>query len=226
MSQKKNLADYHHPLVVQKAKELTSGEDTQRGKIEKLFYYVRDEIKFGFLPEFDYLTASEIIQRKMGQSNNKGVLFFSLCKALDIPVRMHFSIIKKEVQRDLIKGLAFKIMPENLSHCWVEVLAENKWRSIGAYINEEQNVQLDAMVQDQGVYDDPSDYFYSRRYINKVFFVNFFIIQHIIFPRVNDRVSKMRQSCCSGFCGDHNTGRCISRNKINKVKNAHLLIEM
>lgn len=237
MRQKKNLADFNHPLVVQKAKELTRGVDTYRGKIERLFYYVRDEIKFGFLAESDFLTASDVIKRKMGQCNNKGILFFSLCKALDIPVRMHFSIIGKEILRGLFNGFAYWMLPEQLSHCWVEVLLEEKWRSIDSYIcdeeyyrvakkdlsfrnrdaeypractwagsgraftiDEERSVQKAALVLDQGLYDDPTDYFYSRRYINKVFFVKFFINQHIISPRVNGRVNMMRESCSTGLC--------------------------
>ena len=119
------LANYRHPLVKKTARVLTENEKTVRGKVEKLFYYVRDDIKFGFPIELDYITASEVIRRKMGQCNNKGVLLFSLCKALNIPVRMHFSLIKKEIQRGLFKNLAYKLIPEKISHCWVEIFIED-----------------------------------------------------------------------------------------------------
>ena len=243
MRPKKNLADYNHPLVVQKAKELTRGVGTDRGKIEKLFYYVRDEIKYGFLKELDYLRASDIIRRKMGQSNNKGVLFFSLCKALDIPVRMHFSIINKEILRGLFTGLTYKILSEHISHCWIEVLVEDKWRSIDTYIcdedyywaamkersscnrdagyplaciwdgsglafniEKEKPVLMDAVVLDQGVYDDPSDYFYSMRYVNRFSLIKVFIFQHVIIPWVNSRTERMRLSRCNGVYGKWNPG--------------------
>ena len=241
MRPKKNLADYNHPLVVQKARELTRGVSTDRGKIEKLFYYVRDEIRYGFLKELDYLTASDIIRRKMGQSNNKGILFFSLCKALDIPVRMHFSIINKAILRGLFTGLAYKILSEQISHCWIEVLVEDTWRSIDTYIcdedyyraamtelnscsrdsgyplacpadgsglafniDQEEPVLMDAVVLDQGVYDDPSDYFYSMRYVNRFAIVKFFIFQHVIIPWVNRRTERMRLSRSYGVCGEGN----------------------
>jgi hypothetical protein len=231
------LADYNHPRVKRTARILTGNETTIRGKLENLFYYVRDEIKFGVLPEVDYLPASEIIKRKLGACNNKGILFFALCKASDIPVRMHFSIIKKEIQKGLFKGLAYKILPKVLSHGWVEVLVENRWRNIDSYINdhtyylaakkelrnrqwdtgfsvacstgesssdfnidEEKFVQMDAVVEDHGVYEDPSDYLYSERYANKANFVKFFMLKHIIFPRVNKRVSRLRSSCSTGLC--------------------------
>lgn len=231
------LADYNHPRVKRTAEILTRNEPTIRGKLENLFYYVRDEIKFGILPEVDYLPASEIIKRKIGACNNKGILLFALCKASDIPVRMHFSIIKKEIQRGLFKGLAYKILPKVLSHGWVEVLVENKWRNIDSYINdhtyylaakkelrkrnwdtgfsvacstgesssdfnidEEKYVQMDAVIEDHGVYEDPADYLYSERYANKANFVKFFMLKHIIFPRVNNRVGKLRLSCSAGLC--------------------------
>jgi len=247
MRQRKNLADYNHPLVVQKAKELTRGEDTDRGKIEKLFYYVRDEIRYGFLTGLDYVTASDIIRRKMGQGNNKGVLFYSLCKALDIPVRMHFSIINKEVLRGLFKGFAYRILSDQISHGWIEVLVKDNWRGIDSYIcdkdfyraakkeqgfrilnagyspacspdgscpafniDEEKPVLMDAVVLDQGVYDDPSDYFYSMRYVNRFPIVKLFIFQLLIFPWVNSRADRMRLSRCNGVCGEGNPGgwRC------------------
>ena len=237
MEKRIDLANYSHPVVKNTAERLTQNEVTTRGKIEKLFYYVRDEIKFGFLPEVDFLSASEIIKRKMGVCNNKGILFFSLCKSLDIPARMHFSIIKKEIQKGLFKGLAYRILPNNLSHSWIEVHVDGKWRNIDSYINdedyylaakrelkirdwdtgfsvacssgesssafnidEEKFVQMDAVVEDQGIYDDPSDYFYSEKNVNHVSMLKFFIVEHIIFPRINRRISKLRKSCSTGLC--------------------------
>ena len=237
MKTKKNLADYNHPLVKETADMLTEKEETVRGKLEKLFYYVRDEIKFGFLPELDYVSASEIIQKKVGQCNNKAVLLFSLCSAISIPARMHFSLIKKEIQRGLFKGIAYKLIPENISHCWVEVLVEDRWRNIDSYINdetyylaakrelksrdwdtgfsvacssgessssfdidEEKFVQMDAVVEDQGVWPDPSEYFYSDRYNNRKSAIKTFVVLNLIFPKVNKRVRQLRQSCVNGEC--------------------------
>jgi len=237
MKARLELADFNHPLVKRTAEVLTGNETTIRGKLENLFYYVRDEIKFGFLPEVDYLPASEIIKRKVGACNNKGILLYALCKATDIPVRMHFSIIRKEIQRGLFKGLAYRIIPKALSHGWVEVLVENRWRNIDSYINdhtyylaakkelkdrnwdtgfsvacstgesssdfnidEEKFVQMDAVIEDHGVYEDPADYLYSDRYANKVNPVKYFMIKNVIFPRVNKRVGKLRLACSTGLC--------------------------
>ena len=57
------LANFKHPLVRNTAEMLTKNDNTIRGKVEKLFYYVRDDIKFGFSPELDYITASEVAKK-------------------------------------------------------------------------------------------------------------------------------------------------------------------
>ena len=231
------LANFKHPLVKNTAEALTEKEHTIRRKVERLFNFVRDEIKFGFPPELDYISASDIIKKKKGQCNNKGVLLFSLCKAINIPVRMHFSLIKKEILRGLFTGLAYKLIPDKLSHCWVEIFIEGKWRSVDSYINdqtyylsakkelkkrnwdtgfsvacssgessssfnidEEKFVQMDAVVEDQGNYEDPSDYFFSENYNNRESAIKTFIILNFIFPSVNRKVQELRLSCNTGLC--------------------------
>lgn len=108
------LVDYGHPLVRETVARLTRGEVSLRGKLEKLFYYVRDEIRFGFPKNGDLVKASDTIRLGMGQCNTKGVLFFSLCKAAGIPARIHFSLIKKEIQRGLFTGIGYALMPSLL----------------------------------------------------------------------------------------------------------------
>ncbi len=131
------LANYDHPLVQETAQRLTENETTVRGKLEKLFYYTRDDIKFGFLPEGDLAKASDLVRYEMGQCNNKAALFLALAKAIGIPARIHFSLIDKEIQRGLFSGFAYRFIPKRLSHAWVEVEVDGKWRPVDAYINDQ-----------------------------------------------------------------------------------------
>lgn len=201
---KPKLADYEHTLVKETALRLTVRETTTRGKLEKLFYFVRDDIKFAFPKEGDFVKASETILSGVGQCNTKGTLFLALCKAIGIPVRIHFSLIRKDIQRGLFSGLAYALMPPQISHSWIEVEVEGKWRRIDSYINdepfyqaaktrlqqcgwntgysvacsssasssafnldEEKFVQMDAVTEDHGVWDDPADYYLSQLYKNR-----------------------------------------------------------
>ena len=137
MSAVEQLANYDHPVVQQTARRVTQQETTVRGKLEKIFLYVRDEIKFGFPKNGDLVTASETIELGMGQCNTKGTLFLALCKAIGIPAHIHFSLIDKKIQRGLFVGLRYKLIPPLLSHSWIEVKVVGTWRRIDSYINDE-----------------------------------------------------------------------------------------
>lgn len=130
------LADYETQLVKETAERLTKGDDTVQEKLKSLFYYVRDEIKFGFLEAWDEVKASEVIERGIGQCNNKATLLLALCKAINIPAKVHHAYIKTEILKGIFPGFTFALFPKKGSHSWVEVEVDGKWRKIDSYIND------------------------------------------------------------------------------------------
>lgn len=137
MSSNHRLADYEHPLVRETAESLIGDTDV-REKLYRLFHYVRDDITFGFPQDGDLVRASATIRLGKGQCNTKGTLLLALCKAVDLPARIHFSLIKKEIQRGLFSAPGYRLMPSLLSHSWIEAEVEGKWRSIDSYINDKE----------------------------------------------------------------------------------------
>ena len=225
-----NLVDYDNPVVKNKALILTKRHEKTEEKIEAIFYYVRDDIKFQFPDEGDFVPASQTIKYGYGQCNNKTILYLALCKAIGIEARSHFSLIDKKIQRGLIKGLFYWIIPQKISHCWLEVKVNDWWFPIDSYINDteyynvakkklrergwntgysiacsknessieldfdnEQFVQMDAVTDDHGVYDDPMDYYKTPKYKNRPNALTLFIYK-IFIRGVNNRVKKMRYS--------------------------------
>lgn len=226
-----NYADYDSSVVVNKARELTKHATTIEERLEKLFYYVRDDIAFGFHPETDYLTATEIIHRRVGQCNNKSTLLLALCRAIDIPAKIHFSLIKKEIQQGLFRGMIFRLMPKYISHSWVDVEVNGRLVRLDSYINdapfyysakeqlakeqldtgysvacssgessidfnihEEKFVQMDAVTDDHGAYDEPADYYKTKLYNNNVNPLKM-LIYRLNLPSINHRVELLRAQC-------------------------------
>jgi len=122
--------------IIDKANELTNSSPLLEDKILAIFHFVRDEIKFSFLKDADFVSDLEVLEKRKGQCNNKTILFHSLCMAVGIESRMHFSSIRKDIHRGLFKGIIFKLMPKEISHSWMEVKINDKWFKIDSYIND------------------------------------------------------------------------------------------
>ena len=222
------LANCDDPLVRDTAARLTREAFDARGEVEKLFYYVSDAIEFGFPPNGDLTSASETIRLGIGQCNTKGTLFLALCKAAGIPARLHFSLIDKEIQRGLFHGLAYRLLPPQLSHAWLEVEIDGTWRRIDGYINdapffdaarealrqrgwdtgfsvagasgeasiafapeEESFVQMDAVVDDHGIWDEPAKYYRSPAYRNRPGLFRR-LMYRLLVDGINDTIETMR----------------------------------
>lgn len=112
-----HLSNFEHPLVQIKASELTQGEDTLLGKLECIFTYVRDGIKFGIPPKNWFLVkASETIGYRIGQCSTKSALFVVLCRAAGISAMVHCGSIDNHVLEGLFSGMGFRLLPKTGNH--------------------------------------------------------------------------------------------------------------
>lgn len=136
MSTNGMLSDYDHPSIKNKAEQLTINKNNSLDKIESFFYFVRDEIKFGFPQKWDEVKASETLQYGIGYCNTKATLFLALCKAADIPAQIHTGLIDIEIMRGVFPSFAFPFLPGSGGHSWMEIDIENEWKPIDSYIND------------------------------------------------------------------------------------------
>ena len=130
------LADHDHPAVREVAERLIRSETTLRGKLGQIFHFVRDDIRFAFPVDGDLVKASDTLRLGYGQCNTKATLFLALCKAADIPARIHFSLIAKDIQKGFFTGIAYWLMPREISHSWIEVEIDGRWRRVDTFIND------------------------------------------------------------------------------------------
>jgi hypothetical protein len=132
------LSDFDHPLIVNKANELTGHFENDREKIEAIFHFVRDEIKFGFPPKWDIIKASEVLDYGMGYCNTKSTLFLALAKAVNIPARIHCGLIDSELLTGICPSRFLKALPRAGPHSWIDLHVDGKWKAIDSFINDEQ----------------------------------------------------------------------------------------
>jgi hypothetical protein len=196
------LSNHDHPQVQSTASQLTSTKQNQIDQVEAIFHFVRDEIKFGFPPKWDEVTASETLEYKLGYCNTKATLFHALCKAVGIPSRIHTALIDINIMRGIFPSFAFPFLPDLGGHSWTEVKINAEWKPIDSYINDKPFydnakksllesgkltsfsiseakgpsscdfnfgdkgfVQMGAVVEDHGTWDDYSEYMASNKYI-------------------------------------------------------------
>jgi len=131
------LSDFDNPIVQNKIAELIRGKQTPLEKVEGIFYFVRDGIKFGFPPKWDEVRASEVIRYGLGYCNTKATLFQALSKAAGIPARVHFGLIDIRIMHGILPGFTFPFMPKAGGHSWIEVQLEGQWKPIDSYINDQ-----------------------------------------------------------------------------------------
>ncbi len=101
--------------------------------IKEIYNYVRDEILFGYNTD-DSIPASKVLKDGYGQCNTKGSLFMALLRANNIPCRIHGFTIDKKLQKGAMTGFVYKNAPTSIFHSWVEVLFENSWYELEAFI--------------------------------------------------------------------------------------------
>ena len=127
-------ANHEHPAVQKVAKRLTGEVDSARSGLERLFHFVRDDIKFGFTRRWNYLAASEVLEAGVGHCTTKATLLHSLCKVAGIPSRVHFALIDTSIMEGFIPRAMMFPMPKRVSHCWTEVGLDGQWRRLDSYI--------------------------------------------------------------------------------------------
>jgi hypothetical protein len=138
MEYEKLLSDYGDPTVQAKVDQLVAGKTTQLEKLESIFNYVRDGVKFGFPPKWDEVKASEIMRYGVGYCNTKATLFVALCKAAGIPARVHYALIDVQIMRGVFPSFALLFLPKAGGHSWSEVQVNGEWKHIDSYINDRQ----------------------------------------------------------------------------------------
>jgi len=123
-----SMIDCENRTIDEKAHELTRGQEGMGEKAKILFRYVRDEIKYNpYLPRYlpEHFRASNTLARGEGFCVQKAVLLVALCRAIGIPARLRFAIIKNHLLPEKVAGLLnSNILPD---HGYTELYINGNW---------------------------------------------------------------------------------------------------
>jgi len=120
--------DSNSAIVVQFSKSVVAHETTAKNKAIKLYYAVRDKIRYNpyrIDMSKTAMKASSILKKKSGYCVQKAVLLAALARAEGIPSRLGFADVKNHLTTKRLKELMKSDI--YLYHGYTELYLENRW---------------------------------------------------------------------------------------------------
>ncbi|VUT25107.1 MAG: Transglutaminase-like superfamily protein [Candidatus Methanolliviera sp. GoM_asphalt] len=115
-------------LVKDRAKELVRSTDHELERAKRVFYFVRDEIRYNpylFSSDAEDFIASKILKQGEGYCVQKAVLLSALARAVGIPSRLGFATIRNHLAPEkLVKLMGTDIF---VCHGYSELFLGGKW---------------------------------------------------------------------------------------------------
>ena len=132
----------NHEVIQETAGKLTFGCTNDVEKVIKLFYFVRDSIRYNVYMVSMYLDdfkSSDTLERKKGYCVQKAVLLAALGRAVNIPTRLAFARIKNHrAPIHLMEQIGTNIFPR---HGYNQVYLNGEWVSMAATFDRELCLQ-------------------------------------------------------------------------------------
>ncbi len=138
------LIDWENEFIKEKASELRAGASNAEEIAERIFYFIRDEIRYAFrVPrESGHFKASTILQTKMGFCTLKAILFCALARNCGIPAGIYFfDIVDYSLPEKFVQLLRTRTM---YRHGVPTLLLNGAWRKLDATLDSQ-------LVQKNGV---------------------------------------------------------------------------
>ncbi len=129
------LIESLHPDIVSAATKMTSAAKTDVEKAEKIFYFMRDDIRYEFRAKFleEQYHSSYILKDKKGFCTQKAILFCALARSIGIPAGIYFYDI---VDHSLPEHTVQFMRTRTLYHHGIAALfLNNRWRQLDATLD-------------------------------------------------------------------------------------------
>ncbi|HMV77253.1 MAG TPA: hypothetical protein PKN56_15270 [Leptospiraceae bacterium] len=124
--------------------------DSPPEKAVRLHDFVRDRIRFGLTHKLDFAGAEETMELGYGTSSTKGLLLMKLLSEADINSQMHFVTVKKDFYRHCFPDVVYSLMPETVTHCYLEINVDGTYIPTDSY-SVERKLFLEARKVLEGI---------------------------------------------------------------------------
>ncbi len=124
-----------HPKITEKAIQLTAEVKTVEAMAERIFYFIRDEIRYEFIPKFTEQAyfASHILEAGRGFCTQKAILFCALARSLNIPAGIYFyDIVDHSLPAHTVDYLGTRTM---VHHGIAALLLNGNWYQYDATLD-------------------------------------------------------------------------------------------
>jgi transglutaminase-like putative cysteine protease len=129
------LIESGHPGILQKADQLSESSARDVERAEKIFYFIRDSIRYTFIPRFDSddYRASSILKSSRGFCTQKAILFCALARCAGIPAGIHFyDIVDKSLPDETVAMMKTSTF---YRHGIAELYLDGIWRQYDATLD-------------------------------------------------------------------------------------------
>ncbi len=122
-----NISPGHNARLNDVIDYITRDVSDRVEKLEALFTYVRDEIRFDIHPR-QFMSPEEVLQEKRGACMNKAVLLFTMASAIGFKARLAFMWVSKEALVDLLHPIAYRFWADPFLHTYPEIEIDGMWK--------------------------------------------------------------------------------------------------
>ena len=146
--QETRFLDISNPTIKEKTFALVGVVHDLREQVQKIFFFVRDEIKYNpytsFIHPQDYI-ASEILCRGEGFCIPKASLFTAMMRILKIPAKLYFADIRNHLAPAKLRAVMGDLF---IYHCYCGVLLDDKWVKLAPTFNREMCAKIRVPTND------------------------------------------------------------------------------
>ena len=133
------LCNCMHPMIQDIAHQITDTRDDETEKARKIFFYIRDHVRFALGGGGFKAKASRTVQARYGDCATKTNVHIALLRAVGIPARMRSTMVQVSFLKDILPGVLYRVSTKCYTkdfHFWAECYLCGRWISCDSLLDK------------------------------------------------------------------------------------------